>query len=472
MNKFIAHCFFSSFLIFGVGYGDNQTPTVSPILPGSELPFTVSVKQASFSLPQGLQSYVHAVYKDKLLLLGGLTQGQHSFKTGQNTTVFVVDLSNETVYSRSLLDPASGLTQAQVDLLSVTNAQNLQKGNTLYITGGYGIDTASGLFGTKNCLTAIDVKQMIKWVTRPNSSKKLTPYIRQIFDDTFKVSGGSMREGKNGMALLIFGADFESAISSGSDPIYTEQVRRFFIHDNGKQLSVSIKDPHPLNPDPNYRRRDGNILPIIQKKGKHFSHAFVALSGVFTLTNGAWTVPVNISSNGTPSMADPNNPKTFKQGMNNYECAAAELFSRKTGDMYMILFGGITYEYFKDGVLIEDPTLPYSNKITTIKIDKHGVFNQYIMSAEYPVILSTAVNPGNQLLFGADARFFPASSISQFSNHVLSYDACSKESLLGYIIGGIQSTLPDTNTRADTSASSYIFKVMLKKNRKFKGCGC
>ena len=34
----------------------NQTPTVSPILPGSDLPFRVSIESASFSLPSGLQS--------------------------------------------------------------------------------------------------------------------------------------------------------------------------------------------------------------------------------------------------------------------------------------------------------------------------------------------------------------------------------------------------------------------------------
>lgn len=456
-------CFFT---IFGKGYSDNQTPTVNPILPNSQLPFSISLEEASFSLPQGLQSYVYGVYKHKLLFLTGLNQGKHSFRTGQNTTAFVIDLKNGKEYSRSLLDPASGLSQLQIELLSVANAQGLQKKHTLYITGGYGIDTATGMFTTKNCLTAIDIKGMIDWVTHPQSSKQLAPHIRQIFDDTFKVAGGAMGEGKNGMVLLMFGADTEGSVSPTNNPIYTEQVRRFFIHDDGKELSACIKKPIPLNPNPNFRRRDLNIVPIIQKHCKKLRSAFVALSGVFTLSNGIWTVPVLIDHNGTPSMPDPNDPTTFKQGMNNYECATAELYSQTSDDMYVILFGGISYEYNQNGIFIQDPTFPFINQITTIKIDKQGIFNQYLMDAEFPLILSTDVNPSNPLYFGADAKFFPAVEIPRINDRILSLDSIShKKQVIGYIIGGIQNTVPDTTKPTDSSASSYIFKVFLKKEK-------
>ena len=33
--------------------------------------------------------------------------------------------------------------------------------------------------------------------------------------------------------------------------------------------------------------------------------------------------------------------------------------------------------------------------------------------------------------------------------------------MIGYIVGGIMSTLPNTNVRSDTAASPYIFKVTL-----------
>lgn len=462
MKKLIAGCLFLSSITPGLGYGDNQTATVSPILPGSELPFEISVRKAGFSLPQGLQSYVYAKHQNKLLLLTGLVQGQHSFKIGRNTTAFVVDLFEGTTISRSLLDPASGLTQAQIDLLSVANAQFIQTNQTLYITGGYGIDTATGEFSTKNCLTAIDIREMIDWVTHPESSTQLASHIRQTFDDAFQVAGGNMRKGKNGRILLIFGANTVGAISPTTNPIYTEQVRRFFIHDNGKELSVSFEDPIPFEPNPNYRRRDLNIVPIIQKHGKCLCPAFAALSGVFTLTDGVWTVPVTITADGRPSMANPKKSRTFKQGMNNYECASAELFSIRTGDNFVILFGGISYGYFQNGVFKEDPGLPYINQITTVKIDQNGDFTQYIMDAEFPVIRSRTANRGNRFLFGTDAKFIPAQCVKIFPNDVLSFDALpNQERFIGYIVGGIRSTLPDTNSPTDTGASPFIFKVFL-----------
>lgn len=478
MNFAYSRFLFSNLLLVGIifqnAYGANQTPDITPILPGSELPFTVTVELADFSLPQGVQSYVYGEYNDKILILTGRIQGLHGFNDGnnnfppnkQNTTVFVVDLAKEKVYSRSLLDPSSGLTQEQVDLLSVTSAQHIQTHDTLYITGGYGVDSSTGQFSTKNCLTAIDIPSAIHWVTHPKSSKKLSSSIRQVFDDTFRVTGGVMRNGRDGLALLMFGQDFEGFYTGGSNGSYTQQVRRFYIFDDGRDLSVKIINPIPFTPDPNYRRRDLNIVPTIRYQHCQLVEGFVALSGVFTLADGAWTVPVIISDEGSPSMADPNDPSTFKQGMNNYECATTELFSLKTGDMYVINFGGISYGYFQNRVFNTDPELPFINQITTIKIDKKGRFSQYLMGTEFPVIYTTEFNPPRQLLFGTDADFFPAHCIPKFQNNVLILDALPKEPVLvGYIIGGIQSSLPNTNFQSDSAASPFIFKVILKRNK-------
>ena len=81
------------------------------------------------------------------------------------------------------------------------------------------------------------------------------------------------------------------------------------------------------------------------------------------------------------------------------------------------------------------------------------------MTAQYPTILSTQSNPGNELLFGAGAQFMPASHIKMYKNNVMKYSHLRQETLLGYIVGGIQSTLPNTSTGSDSAASPYIFKV-------------
>lgn len=84
------------------------------------------------------------------------------------------------------------------------------------------------------------------------------------------------------------------------------------------------------------------------------------------------------------------------------------------------------------------------------------------MDNEYPVIPSTGSNPGNRLLFGTEAVFIPHDDIALYVNNVIQLDALPKApTVIGYIVGGIMSTLPNTNTSADSTASPYIFKVIL-----------
>lgn len=58
--------------------------------------------------------------------------------------------------------------------------------------------------------------------------------------------------------------------------------------------------------------------------------------------------------------------------------------------------------------------------------------------------------------------FLGGISYGFFSNGVIQLDALpNKRTLIGYVIGGIMSTLPNTNAPDDTTASRYIFKVIL-----------
>lgn len=452
-------------------YSDNQTPTVSPIYPGNQLPFRVQVELENFTLPNGLQSFASAIYKNKWLLIAGRTSGLHGFENdtnnfppqAQNTVVYVVDPINQTVAFKSLSNPSSGLTQSQIDLLSVTSPEFHQHHKTLYLVGGYGVDSATGQFSTKDSLSAINVPGLIHWVTDGYPGETAAQYIRQITNPIFRVTGGHLVKGRKNEYLLIFGQDFQGFYFDSSNGDYTKQVRRFNIHDDGKKLSIEVKEPKPKNPDPNYRRRDLNIVPIINHLHGFPLASFLALSGVFTTSGGAWTVPVLIDTKGNSSMADPNDPLTFKQGMNNYDSATMGLYSKKGNDMYVVLFGGISYGYFENGVFNTDSELPFINQFTTIKLNEHGHFKQYIMDAQYPVILSTFSNPGNPLLFGAGAQFMPVKGLPSFKNGVLKLEKLGKEPIVvGHIVGGIQSTLPNTNSSTDSAASPYIFRVVLQ----------
>src|SRR3984957_5503757 len=265
----------------------NQTATLSPILSSNAVPFRIQIDQASFSLPVGLQSYVLGTHGGKWLLVAGRINGLHGFNSGtsnfpadtQNTTVFVVDPTLQNVTTRSLSSSGSGLTTNQIDLLSVTAAQSFQSGNTLYVAGGYGVDTATSNFTTKAALSAIDVPGLMHWVTNPSTNETAAQYIRQIFDPMFQVTGGAMIENTPRHALLVFGQDFEGADIT-SDGTYSMQVRRFRIIDNGKRLSFVAQKAQPTTPDTNYRRANLNVVPIVER-GRQ---GFVAFSGTFTTT--------------------------------------------------------------------------------------------------------------------------------------------------------------------------------------------
>ena len=478
----------ASFLIFGLGWSgaisaDNQTPTVSKIQSDRSLPFRVRLEKADFKLPMGIQSYIHGIHHDKCLLITGRIDGLHGFVEGstnnfpsnlQNTNVFVIDLIKKKTYTRSLLDPESGLTQEQVDLLSVTAAQGYQSNKTLYITGGYGVDSSTGNLDTKNALTAIDIPGLIHWVVNPSHGETAAEHIRQIFDDTFKVTGGYMNKTGDNPTLLIMGHEFDGFYNDPTQtpPVfqqYTEQVRRFIINDDGVNLSFTPEIALPVIPDPNYRRRDLNVVPVVKKRKNKLEKSFVVLSGVFTLTTGIWTVPVEITPNGFPSMADPTLPCTFKQGMNNYDSATFGMYSEKTDDMYVILLGGITFGFFQEtatGFKFEtDPEIPFTNQTTTIRIDNYGKYTQHFMQdGGFPLIRSKTVHAGNPLLFGAECEVVLLNDVCKYSNDVLLLDAIRVPTLIGYVIGGIASTVPNTETQADSFPSKYLFKVIVEPN--------
>ncbi|CDR35253.1 hypothetical protein [Criblamydia sequanensis] len=454
-------------------YGDNQTSTLSPVLPQTPLPFNVNIELANLTLPNGWHSGSFGTWDGKVLLFAGRTNGLHGFDddpnvnnfppSQQNTMVYVIDFASQTIWQRSLYDPASGLTQAQIDTLSVTSPQCYQSGHTLYMTGGYGIDTATGTMGTKPVLSALDIPGIVQWVIEPKS-RTFAKYLRQTTHPLVQVTGGEMFQlGPHQPTLLIFGQNFTGEYRDNSNGQYTRQVRSFHILDDGKHIYVAPSEEEPLI-NPAYRRRDLNVVPIMyQGKGKSKPRpGYLALSGVFTETSGIWTVPVFISPQGKSLMPDPEDPNTFKQAMNNYACANVGLFSENSKDMYIVLFGGITYGYFENGVFQTDSEIPFTNEVTTIKMNRRGVFTQYLMDNQYPTIPSTFTNPGNPLLFGAGAQFIRNESLPIYQNGVLAFDKLRDGPIvIGYIVGGIQSTLPNTETNADSAASPYLFLVTL-----------
>jgi hypothetical protein len=469
LSKALASWFVCFVLAMGAAFANNtanQTDQLSPVLPETGLPFRVVIEQANFQLPVGFHSGVVGLYKGLWIFIAGRLNGMHGFGSdpfpseAQNRTIYVVNPLTGVVVSRSLMDPSSGLNPQQIDTLSVTSPQGYQEDNTLYISGGYGIDTATGTFSTKPVLTAIYLPGIVKWVTEPgNSGHSVIKNIRQIYNPIFQIAGGKMAKLGN-LTQLIFGQNFLGVYTDNSNGVYSEQVRQFQLRDVNGQFFVDIYPSKPYNPDPNFRRRDLNVLPALLNNKNHLQYGFIAYAGVFTLASGVWTVPVVINEAGDPTMANPNLPTTFKQAMSQYVCASTGLYSRKYMSMYHLFFGGISYGFYSNGVFQTDSEIPFINQVTTIQMDKNGHFTQYLMSSQYPVIPSTPPHPGNPLLFGAGA-YFIANNILQYPNAVINLDNIRKPTVIGHIVGGIQSTLANTNVISDSSASPHVFKVTL-----------
>ena len=225
------------YLTFSIGTvsADNQTAQLSPITPPNSLPFRIVMETANFKLPVGIHSGVVGVYQGLWIFIAGRLNGLHGFNGDpfppdeQNTSIYVVNPTTGVVTSRSLTDPSSGLSQQQIDTLSVTSPQGHQEENTLYMTGGYGIDTTTNTLGTKPVLTAINLPGIVQWVTQPgNNNYSVAKNIRQIYNSIFQISGGRMFKIGN-VTQLVFGQNFTGVYTDGSNGDYSEQVRQFQI---------------------------------------------------------------------------------------------------------------------------------------------------------------------------------------------------------------------------------------------------
>lgn len=467
---FLLTCFLSQFLFFTLD-AINQTADVDTPLFSHNLPFEIEIKKAKVELPAGLHSYAFAVYQGKWLLIAGRTNGMHTFNPNdnfppqkQNRTVYVIDPASGRTYSRSLEEAYSGLQEWQMDLLSVTSSQFLQVDKTLYIVGGYGVNSFKGTFSTKPFLTAIDIPCLMKWVTH-RCHESIEGAFRHLQHPIFQVTGGVMTQITGGPILLLVGQNFKGAYTPASSGVYTKQIRRFKLIDDGQKLKVKTYRSNPFGKDPILRRRDLNIVPIIRKIDGKLCTQLDILAGVFTATDGVWTVPVRVDCCGNYLMEPPLRASTFKQGMNHYACPSLGIYLEKAEEMYTILFGGISYGYFEDGRFLTSNFFPFINQVTAIKLDQDNLYTQYLLNSTYPTILSQQSNAGNPLLFGASAQLIPANSKDQQANGTICFlDEKSKKShLIGYIVGGIASTLPNTSAASDSFASPYIFEVRVKK---------
>ena len=466
----------------------NQTNVFSPVTLGDHLPYQIEVRRYDMGATEmpTLHSFAAAEYGDQWVIAAGLTNGLHGFDLDQssiptrkqNREIWVVDPITRASWHRTL-DPAdagSGLTEAEVLSLTTANSQSEQVGDRLYMTGGYGDDNTNdnSSRGTFSTLTAFDLPELVDWVK--GGSGLASDHIRQLNDPFFKVTGGDMyKMGDN--VLLVFGQNYEGRYRGSLNGTYTKQVRVFTIQDDGMNLGFEhIQSSTAMQ---HFRRRDLNVYPTIEKTPDgSLTEGLTSLSGVFTESFGAWTVPVEIDVNGNPLQIDngldplntdgalDRDSSVFKQAMNNYHSAKVGLFSESTGDMHELLFGGITLQEYDPSHanadangFVTDLGLPNTNQISSVIRQADGSYHQQYLG-EYPTIFAPG---GGRMRFGSNAQFFLADNVPTYKNGVVDLDALSDTTILGYIYGGLIANAPHVfgNPTGLSSASGEVFQVML-----------
>ncbi len=514
-----------------------------PILATSQnLPYTLNIAPVSApgitDLP-GIQSGVYAQvapsrdYPSGLwVVFGGRTNGLHNFSTSgqdsfppacQNGAIYVINPVDWQVWSMPWSQ--TNVSASVFNSLTSTSQQSYQKGDTLYVAGGYSapgtvsftgnvtapgpdvtvtsgmenlavgqklsgivpfpsgdyvfppgttiaaingntitasnptlvdgtglsLAASSGAFKTYDTLTALSVQGLAQAVINGGDVTKLAK-IRQMSDPRLAVTGGEMGV-LNGRTYLAFGHNFQGAYdaeaAAGISQVYSDEVRSFRIRDNGRSLSIggyqALRDPV------NYRRRDGNMVSFIGSGGQNQK---VYLGGVFSPGDEGtgYQAPIIIEPNGRVHI-----DAAYQQFFNQYTTAKIPLYDRSTRSMYDISMGGIGLYYYDNGQLTEDPTLPWTDNVTTLARAADGAFQEYIMSPIAPV---TAGGTG---YYGANAAFFANSALSTYRNGVIRLNKQSGPTVMGYMYGGIYSTVQSTTTGtfSQTGASNQVFQITL-----------
>ncbi|MBK1828693.1 hypothetical protein [Haloferula rosea] len=453
----------------GTALGQHQTTALDEPHVGGTIPYTVDIQEISLApaAQPSLHSVAAAEWNGEWVLLAGRTNGLHGM-TGmnafdplyENREVWVINPATHQSWHKSLeTSAASGLSQDQVDSLSCVNSQFHQDGETLVIVGGYGYKRSVADHRTYDTLSAIDLPGLVGWVKQAAGTETslASDHIKQTADAYFQVTGGSL-EKIGDEYQLVFGQNYNGRYRPNFNGVYTRQVRRFTMTlDASGQPVIPAGSKVPTGPADAYRRRDLNVVPIVERVGPGlFEEKVVALSGVFTPDNGVWTVPVLIEAGGVVSMDDPLAPASLQQAFQIYHCAKASLFDRVTGESHILLFGGITVleRDLATGTFIRDDQAPFTNQCSLVVRRADGSFTQHWLPTRFPLITSNDL----EIRFGANAEFFPAENLKQIARKVLDLSELDEPTVIGHIHGGL---VADAGNGGNTGSSGRVFQVTL-----------
>jgi len=416
--------------------------------------FNVEIEPFLITNSPAIHSYsLGQTTDEKWVIVGGRMDGLHerqpnnAFQENDNNkNVFVVNpVSNQTHHASLSVLPISIYEQLQS-----TNQEFYQRGNTLYIIGGYGYSATENEHLTYANLTAIDVDGLSNAVI---SGTTIVPFFRQIQDSIFAVTGGQIGY-LDSVFYLAGGQYFEGRYnpmgpSNGPGFIqeYTDEVRQFKISDDGTNMAVYQYSE--FHDQANLHRRDYNMSPQIFPNG---DKGFTMFSGVFDANDLPFLNSVDV----TESNYTVNN--NFTQYLSQYHSAKIPVFDVNNTVMHTLFFGGMSqYTLDVTNNLVQDDDVPFVKTISKVTRLIDGSMQEVKLNIEMPTLL------------GAGAEFIPLKSSGYYiDDEILDINAIpNPKTLIGYIVGGIESTLPNIffiNDGTQSSASNVVFKVFINKS--------
>jgi len=458
-----------------------STPSVAaetkpPVAPPTtvNLPFKVEVVEVTPSTMPAIHSFASGTAGGKWLILGGRIAGLHGFGSGNdnfprstaNTNAFVVDpVANKLLGS---VDLVKNLPVPLAGALTATNPEFDQEGNDLFILGGYGKDLQSGNLITFGTVTKVDVAGLINAIVAGNNS--IAGFFTQnpAPDNRLNVAGGTLKLYQNTF-YLVFGQDFTGFYSiqnrdynraGGQFQKYTEKVRVFTLNpdlsiNTFTQIDGGYDDTLP------YHRRDLNVVDIIMPDGA--TPAATVYGGVFMAGKVAGHLtPMDVNFLTPPTVVR----SPFKQGLNHYDCMHVTVFDKASSSSFTTLLGGISQFHYDQpsNTLVQDALdldngvdgLPFINTVSTIQHGPQGAYAQFIQPKPLPGLL------------GTDGQFLPDSALQKsqiFPNGVINLTGLTARTLVGHMVGGIESFGPYSGLVKDknpaTIASSRLFEIWI-----------
>jgi hypothetical protein len=320
--------------------------------------------------------------------------------------------------------------------------------NKLIIAGGYGFSKSADDHITYPHLTIIQVDRLINAII---NTQPLMDVIVQIRDERMAVTGGRLV--KLGDTLLLAGGQrFDGRYNPmgpdhgpGFTQQYTNEIRKFNI-ENENDIPI-IKNLTAIHDSINLHRRDYNLVPQIFSNDEM---GYTMYSGVFQYNaNLPFTNLVDIVSGSYKVKND------FNQQLNHYHSAVLPIYDRAAASMYSIFFGGIAQYYPAiNGKLVNDKDVPFTKTISVVIRNADKAEETWL-----PIQM-----PG---YLGAAAEFIFAPATKMYKEGIADAGSLkADETLLGYIVGGINSSAKNIfwdNEGEESKASGRVLKVYVKK---------